>query len=235
MKAENLINKVFGHLTVIQRDCSKMSRPYWICKCDCENHTIISVRADKLKSGLTKSCGCYQKQRASQANIKDLTGKEYGKLKVIDFKEIKNHRAYWNCKCSCGNEICVSTSALTTGNTKSCGCIKSYGEQQLIKILEQLNINYEYQYSFKDLKHKKRLCYDFYLLDKNILIEYQGIQHFEPIDYFGGEERFSYQKKLDELKRDYAKRKHIQLIEIPYTVKLTKEYLEEILNDNRII
>lgn len=67
-KLEDLTNKKFNKLTVISRDTSKKDRPYWICKCDCGN--TISVRADLLKSGNTKACGClYNKHnQAKQGN-----------------------------------------------------------------------------------------------------------------------------------------------------------------------
>ena len=56
-------------------------------------------------------------------------------------------RAYWLCRCDCGSEIIVRSSALKDINngTQSCGCIKSKGEQTIIKILQDNNIVYEYQ------------------------------------------------------------------------------------------
>ncbi len=57
----------------------------------------------------------------------DLTGKEFGYLLVRKFHESKRHSngvcyRYWECECHCGNLTYVTTNALTTGNTKSCGC-----------------------------------------------------------------------------------------------------------------
>ena len=58
----------------------------------------------------------------------DLTGKQFGRLKVLcldeDYskKKGKNVR-YWKCLCECGTEISVRTSSLKNGNTKSCGCL----------------------------------------------------------------------------------------------------------------
>ena len=50
----------------------------------------------------------------------------------------------------------------------------------------------------------------------DFLIEYQGKQHFEPVDFFGGEEIFQYQQHNDFLKREYCKYNNIELIEINY-------------------
>ena len=65
---QNLIGEKFNKLTVIERDATHKSRPYWICKCVCGN--TVSVRADLLKSGNTKACGClYNKHnQALQGN-----------------------------------------------------------------------------------------------------------------------------------------------------------------------
>ena len=62
--------------------------------------------------------------------IKNVKGQRYGKLVVIDFKEIKNHRAMWNCKCDCGNLTIACIDSLTSGDKKSCGCIH---KEQLLK------------------------------------------------------------------------------------------------------
>lgn len=56
------------------------------------------------------------------SKLKDLTGKKFGKLTVLERAESKNGRTYWKCKCDCGNEINVIASNLLRGNTKSCGC-----------------------------------------------------------------------------------------------------------------
>lgn len=76
--------------------------------------------------------------------------------------------------------------------TISCGCVKSKGELQLIKLLQELNINFISQYSPKECKNQKQLSFDFYLPQLNKIIEYNGKQHYEFIEYFGGEDRFNH-------------------------------------------
>ena len=56
-------------------------------------------------------------------NFKDETGKRYGKLTVISY-EMTNGKAFWKCKCDCGNETLVAGDKLRSGRTKSCGCIQ---------------------------------------------------------------------------------------------------------------
>lgn len=55
----------------------------------------------------------------------DLTGQKFGRLTVIKRVGTKNRSPLWLCKCDCGNETEVNSQSLSTGNTKSCGCIHS--------------------------------------------------------------------------------------------------------------
>ena len=96
-------------------------------------------------------------------------------------------------------------------------CNTSKGEILITKILDLFNINYEYQKTFEDLKDTTYLSYDFYIPDQDILIEYQGVQHYQPVDVFGGEKQFSIQQKHDQMKADYARDHNYNLIAVPYT------------------
>lgn len=65
-KRIDLTGQQFGRLTVIERDTSS-KRSAWFCRCSCGN--IKSVQMTHLRSGATTSCGCYQKERASEASL----------------------------------------------------------------------------------------------------------------------------------------------------------------------
>lgn len=55
----------------------------------------------------------------------DIKNKTFGKLKAIERVRTDEHgRSLWRCKCNCGNEIIVFYGSLTSGHTKSCGCLK---------------------------------------------------------------------------------------------------------------
>lgn len=55
---------------------------------------------------------------------KDIIGKKFGKLTVMnEYKKIPNG-TMWKCKCECGNETFVYRGKLTTGHTRSCGCLR---------------------------------------------------------------------------------------------------------------
>jgi hypothetical protein len=69
-------------------------------------------------------------------NIKDLTGKKFGRLSVDGYSHsakygTKHSKAYWNCTCECGNEVKVQTSHLTSGHTRSCGCYQIENARQI--------------------------------------------------------------------------------------------------------
>jgi hypothetical protein len=106
-----------------------------------------------------------------------------------------------------------------------CNCHKiSSFQWRTLKIFHEYNIKYKVEVSFPDLygiEHKNLLRFDFAIFDKEnqikFLIECQGEQHYKPFYEFGGNKAFESQAKNDQLKRNFAKRKNIPLIEIPYT------------------
>jgi hypothetical protein len=101
------------------------------------------------------------------------------------------------------------------------GCPKCYknqssGEQEVRKILEEYDIHFEQEKNLPGLFYKGPLYLDFFLKDENTAIEYQGLQHMKPIDFFGGKEAFKEQQIRDNIKREYCKANNIHLIEIPF-------------------
>lgn len=104
-----LEGKVFGKLTVL----SYMGNKKYLCECSCGNKKV--VYGYNLTNGSTKSCGC--------ASIDDLTGKTFGRLTVLRLDGIRNNATYYECVCQCGKHIIVRRNSLTSGRTKSCGCL----------------------------------------------------------------------------------------------------------------
>ena len=98
-------------------------------------------------------------------------------------------------------------------------CNSSKGETTIRNFLIKNNIAFEEQKKFEGCKNKISLPFDFYLPKYNICIEYQGIQHYKPIKHFGGIEAFNYQKKRDNIKKEYCRLNNIPLIEIAYNKK----------------
>lgn len=70
----DLLGQKFGHLTVIARDGSdKFGEAKWLCECDCEAHSIISVLSSNLRSGHTCSCGCERRSKGERTVAKILS------------------------------------------------------------------------------------------------------------------------------------------------------------------
>ena len=95
-------------------------------------------------------------------------------------------------------------------------CSASKGEIEIEKILKEKKISYITEKTFKECKDVGFLKFDFYLPEKNICIEYDGIQHFEFFDFFGGEKGLKTQQKRDKIKTKYCIDYNIELIRIPY-------------------
>ena len=104
-------------------------------------------------------------------------------------------------------------------------CNISKGEERINNFLLENSINYIKQYKFKDCKYKNPLLFDFYLPKLNTCIEYDGLQHFEPIEFFGGDTSFKLQKIKDNIKNEYCEKNDIRLLRIRYN-----EIIEEKLN-----
>lgn len=240
---EEIIGKRFGRLTVISFYEVKNECSYFLCRCDCGNEIITSM--NHLRTGHTQSCGCLQKEIVSQMNDKhrqEMIGKHFGYLKVLYFDRVQNDVAYYSCLCErCGSITVKRGANLLSGNLVSCGCMKeSYGESRITEILEEAKIPYRKQQTFDDLRSDNNLPlrYDFSIMDENNevirLIEYDGIQHFQPVGYFGGEERFERQQYHDALKNQYALSHNIPLVRLPYT-KRDSITIEDLLGDKYII
>ena len=83
-----------------------------------------------------------------------------------------------------------------------------------------------YQYHSKFLGQQS---FDIYIPSKKIAIEYQGIQHYEPVDIFGGTEGFSKRIKLDNQKRTICKKNNIKLIEWKYDLPINKVNFDKLI------
>lgn len=102
-------------------------------------------------------------------------------------------------------------------------CSESKGEKLIRKWLIERDVKYDSQKRFSDCCDKISLPFDFYLPDYNCCIEYDGIQHYKPIDFFGGEELFKYTQNHDNIKNEYCKNNNIKLLRIPYFKNVEEE------------
>ena len=216
-KSTDLTDKTFGYWRVLYRVEGRTGHgSIWHCRCE-KCGTEKDVQYSNLVEGKSKSCGCLRKEVLSD----DLTNKRFGSLvakePLYDYpKQCSEESTYWRCDCDCGNSFITTAHRLKQGNTQSCGCLISKGENKIKELLTLMGIEYLSQYSFDDLKDISLLRFDFYLPKFNILIEYQGEQHYKNKGTWGGEEGFKDRIKKDNMKRNYCSKNNIKLIEIPY-------------------
>jgi very-short-patch-repair endonuclease len=96
-------------------------------------------------------------------------------------------------------------------------CKTSKGEIFIINFLNDKKIKFETQKRFKDCRVKYPLPFDFYLIDKNLCIEYDGEQHFIPSRTWGGIDNLKITQERDKIKTNYCNDNNIKLIRIKYT------------------
>lgn len=230
-KPINMLGFEFQTWKVISQSDKKSSgnNTYWLCECQiCKKQKELC--GTEIRMGRTGVCNHkhqqekdenyikndYIKVENSKSNtIKNELGKSYGRLIVKSFAYTQKSKAYWLCECQCGKTIITKGSSLRNGEVLSCGCLSSYKEEEIVKILEDKNIIFKRQFVFPDLKDISYLRFDFAIFNsKNELIgliEYQGIQHYEKQDNFGDFEKL---QKHDKMKKDYCKTNNIPLLEL---------------------
>lgn len=133
---KDLTGQQFGRLVVLEEVKKEGNRKrFWRCRCTCGRETI--AEESHLKSGHTKSCGCYRKDIQRQKGV-DISGQRFGRLVAIrpvarSKKGTSALTGQWECQCDCGNVCICLKNNLRTGITKSCGCLQ---EEQRKKNME---------------------------------------------------------------------------------------------------
>lgn len=139
---------------------------------------------------------------------------------------------------TCGNEYRARLTDIVQKRIKCPRCSSSLGEQLVDEVLTSYGIEFKTQKTFEGLVNINSLYYDFYIPGSNIVIEYQGEQHYRPKNFGGASkeealENYKKQVLRDNIKREYATKKGLTLIEIPYTVK-TKPDINRYIKSNVI-
>lgn len=206
----------------------------------CKHHKDKGIQ--KISYGsLISAKGCYycakeiqilsqtKTQEQFLSEIKHVFGDRYT---VIG--QYQNSRIHIEMFCNkCNESFFMTPNHLLEGHGCA-NCRISRGEERIKLILLNYGVVFIQQYKFSDCKNKRCLPFDFAIFkDEQLycLIEYQGIQHYKPVETFGGYEQFVSQKLVDNIKKQYCLNNNIKLIEIPYT-----QYndIEKILNKHNI-
>lgn len=192
---------------------------YTKVKIICSEHGVFEQRPDIHVSGH----GCFKCNKYSKKEFIEKSNKiHYNKF---DYSMIEYINTTTKIKIICpkhGIFEQIPKSHLNGIGCSSCNCSK--GETNIMEILKKYNIKFNTQKTFKECKLKSLLRFDFYLPEHNICIEYDGIQHFEAVEYFGGEEGLKNTQLRDTIKNEYCINNNIEILRIKYN-----ENIEEII------
>ena len=184
----------------------------FLCSCGETFEAIIS----DVASGRCKSCG-----HEREHQIGELLGDNKHKL-LRRIRRIESLSHTWVCEFECGlcgRKFQAVISRIVQNSVVSCGCTTmSKGETRVRNILEELGIDFIYEFVFSDCKNPKTnncLRFDFYLPSYNTCIEYDGEQHFEEAPTLCSDSLKDRQER-DNIKNQYCEKHNIHLIRIPY-------------------
>lgn len=163
---------------------------------------------------------CAKKIRTHEDYVRDVSIINPN-IEVLEKYQKWNVPILHKCK-KCGCEWATRPNDILNG-TGCPECKESHGERNIKEWLDAHNILYQRQKTFDDCKYKRVLPFDFYLPTYDICIEYQGVQHYKPIGYFGGQKSFESQVLRDKIKKEYCQKNNILFFEIPYYSDLEEE------------
>lgn len=101
-------------------------------------------------------------------------------------------------------------------------CKSSRGEKLISRIFDNLGVEYTTQFRIKECRDKYPLPFDFFVPSVDLLIEYQGEQHYRPHSFTHDTSKETQEynltevKRRDSIKREYCSNNSLRLLEIPY-------------------
>jgi hypothetical protein len=141
-----------------------------------------------------------------------------------------NKLSYINIICPIHGKFIQRIDSHISGNGCA-NCNESKGESKICEFLDKNGIKFKRQFIFEGCKNKQNLPFDFYLIDYNMCIEYDGEQHFNPIQYFGGPKKLQEIRINDSIKNKFCLDNEIKIVRISYlNYDKIEPYLDSILS-----
>lgn len=186
----------------------------------CDKGHVFTAQVSSVicKTGcsICKQKQAHLNQRTSQDEYNQRVHQMHPNWQILT--PYKTMKSYMKFKCDHGHIFTAQAQqAFKSGCPK---CIASTGEEQIMLYFKKHHIKYEYSFKPATCLDRGRLHYDFKVGD--ILIEYQGHQHYEPVSIFGGQEKFELQQRHDQIKREWAVEHGYREIEIKYDQNINK-------------
>jgi Probable Zinc-ribbon domain len=163
--------------------------------------------------------------------------KEWDVGNILSPKDVlpnSHKKVWWQCTKDLSHRWLATPNSRVSSLSGCPYCNESKGENIIDKFLKDLGIIYSRQYKTTKCVHKNRLSFDFAIHDPKLgLIEFNGLQHYQPIKYFGGQNQFNIQRRRDEIKQNYCKENNIPLLiihckDIRKIPKLITEFLSQL-------
>lgn len=217
-------------------------------KCHCGNIFVTSLA--NFENSKHQCIKCSRKDANEFKNkydkeyINQLCKKNGSSIVEIPKGNYINTKSNITLKCKeCGCDFTTSLGYILSVNKFTCNncsyqnAPSSSGEITIHNILKKYNINFKEQYSFDDCIDKQRLRFDFIIFTENnkLAIEFDGIQHFYPFDYYGGIEKYNDVIRKDTIKNNYCKENKIPLLRIKYNNLNIEDAVFHFLYENMTI
>ena len=215
-----------GDILILERNVGGNAKRIRL-KCPiCGNENWI-VDLSNIHKGVKRCYECYKKERIEQfqQHFKYKAGDLVGPFNIEFLRYTQtgyrvHSKGLFKCPVD-GEPFEARVEHVASGKIKTCsehGKVSS-GEAIIKKILDNNNIKYTQQHIFKDCVNPETnypLRFDFFLNELNTCLEYNGEQHYVPIDFFGGEKGFISLKKRDKIKLNYCWQHGINLVYFKY-------------------
>lgn len=213
-KAKDIYQDKFIYIDGYKNSASKIKLKCTIC-----NHIFERVANHHLLGQDCKQCVNKSVGLNNRTNIEDFESEcRFNNLdKYIYFQDYIGNNSDIKVQCKDCNTVFYANAKHHKNRISGCpDCSMTNGEQ-LIKYWLNLNsIKYETQKIFKECRNVLPLRFDFYLSELKTIIEFDGKQHFEAIEYFGGEDSFIKTKTRDNIKNEFCRDNNIKMIRISY-------------------
>lgn len=198
----------------------------------CDKGHIWKSTAHDVKYSKSWCPTCSNSIKLTIEEMQEIANKRGGKC-LSEIYVDSHTKLLWECKH--GHQWLAEPYRIKDLNNWCPICNESLGERTVSDYLKQKNISFEREKKFSDCKGKRQvLPFDFYLSEQNILIEFDGRQHYMPVNFRGCSNEQAQKTHLelirnDKIKNEYCVDNNIRLIRIPHTIKNVEEHLNNVL------
>jgi len=265
----NVIPSNFSHRGYSCKRCSRKSLIDESCKE--KNYSLIDFDDERvfLKCNSCSNdfdCSFVRLRISGNDNCPSCSNSKLKNLEICNAEIINKFQGYMNLimieyrgsrekslyKCSDCHKLNEKYHHKVMGGSKCDFCRKSnniWADDLYFNLINEFKLEVEREVTFEDLKsginQNYSLRFDFGVYHKNkliCLIEFDGEQHYKPIEFFGGESSFENQKSNDNTKNEYCENMNIPLIRVRqrnyaryrnYNLQILKNNIDSILNDYR--